>query len=59
MKEAIIKNIVGEVFQKAEGECLKDSKHALSKHIAESTTVSSKTIERLYDKYLDKKEGIG
>ncbi|WP_299799199.1 hypothetical protein [uncultured Maribacter sp.] len=59
MKEAIIKEIVEKVFQKAEKECSKDSKHALSNLIAESISPSAKTIERLYDKYLDKKEGIG
>jgi len=59
MKEATIKNIVEEVFRKAERECSKDSKHALSNLIAESISLSPKTIERLYDKYLGGKEGIG
>ena len=59
MKEAIIKEIVEKVFQKAERECSKDSKHALSNLISESISLSPKTIERLYDKYLGGKEGIG
>ncbi|SIR14939.1 hypothetical protein [Maribacter ulvicola] len=59
MNEENINEIVEKVFQKAKSICSKKSKHALSKHIAESTFVSSRTIERLYDKYLDKKEGVG
>lgn len=55
MKEAIIKEIVKKVFHKAKTECPKHSRYALSNHIAESTTVSSKTIERLYNKYLEEK----
>lgn len=59
MKEAIIKGIVEEVFQKAKTECSKHSKNALSNHIAESTSISAKTIERLYNKYLEKKGIVG
>ncbi|WP_036156509.1 hypothetical protein [Maribacter forsetii] len=59
MKEAIIKEIVEKVFQNAERECSKDSKHALSNLIAESISLSPRTIERLYDKYLEGKESIG
>jgi transcriptional regulator len=55
MKEAIIKEIVEKVFQKAKTECPKHSRYALSNHIAETTSISSRTIERLYDKYLEKK----
>ena len=59
MNEVIIKGIVEKVFQKAKAECPKRSKYALSNHIAESTSISSRTIERLYDKYLKKKDGLG
>ena len=59
MKEEIIKEIVEKVFQKAKTECPKHSRYALSNHIAESTTVSSKTIERLYNKYLEEKGSGG
>ena len=59
MNEAIIKEIVEKVFQKAKTECPKHSRYALSNYIAESTTVSSKTIERLYSKYLEEKDGGG
>lgn len=59
MKEAIIKGIVEEVFQKAKTECSKHSKNALSNHVAESTSISAKTIERLYNKYLEKKGVVG
>ena len=59
MKEAIIKEIVEKVFQKAKTECPKHSRYALSNHIAETTSISSRTIERLYDKYLEKKGSVG
>jgi hypothetical protein len=59
MKETIIKEIVEKVFQKAKTECPKHSKYALSKHIAESTAISSKTLERLHDKYLKNKDVVG
>lgn len=59
MKEAIIKEIVEKVFQKAKMECPKHSRYALSNHIAETTSISAKTIERLYDKYLEKKGSVG
>lgn len=59
MKEAIIKEIVEKVFEKAKTECPKHSRYALSNHIAEFTSISAKTIERLYDKYLEKKGNVG
>ena len=59
MKEAILKEIVEKVFQKAKTECPKHSRYALSNHIAEFTSISAKTIERLHDKYLEKRGGIG
>ncbi|VXC16308.1 hypothetical protein [Maribacter litoralis] len=59
MKEAIIKEIVEKVFEKAKTECPKHSRYALSNHIAEFTSISAKTIERLYDKYLEKRGSIG
>lgn len=59
MKKAIIKGIVEEVFQKAKTECSKHSKNALSNHIAESTSISAKTIERLFNKYIEKKGVVG
>ncbi|MGO4921385.1 hypothetical protein [Maribacter spongiicola] len=59
MKGAIIKEIVEKVFDKAKNECPKHSRYALSNHIAESTSISAKTIERLYDKYLEKRGSIG
>ena len=59
MKEAIIKEIVEKVFQKAKAECPKHSKYALSNYIADSTSLSSRTLERLYDKYLENKDVVG
>ncbi|WP_282111462.1 hypothetical protein [Maribacter stanieri] len=59
MKEAIIKEIVEKVFQKAKNECPKHSRYALSNHIAETTSISAKTIERLYNKYIEKKGVVG
>ncbi|MUH36925.1 hypothetical protein D9O36_13815 [Zobellia amurskyensis] len=59
MKEAIIKEIVEKVFQKAIAECPKHSKYALSNYIADSTSISSRTLERLHDKYLSNKGVVG
>jgi hypothetical protein len=59
MNEAIIKEIVEKVFQKAKEECPKHSKYALSNYIAESTSISSRTLERLHDKYLNNKDVVG
>lgn len=59
MKEAIIKEIVEKVFQKARAECPKHSKYALSNYIAESTSISSRTLERLHDKYIYNKGVVG
>lgn len=59
MKEVIIKEIVEKVFQKARAECPKHSKYALSNYISESTSISSRTLERLHDKYLKNKDVVG
>lgn len=59
MKEEIIKEIVEKVFQKAKAECPKHSKYALSNYIADTTSISSRTLERLHDKYLNNKGVVG
>lgn len=58
MNEAVIKRIVCEAFEKAKKACPKHSKYALAKHIGDTINLSTKTLERAYDKYvLDKKKG--
>ncbi|SKB44550.1 hypothetical protein SAMN05660866_01515 [Maribacter arcticus] len=59
MKRVIIKDIVEKVFDKAKSECAGDSKNALCNHISKSIDLSSKTLERLYDKYFDEKSNVG
>ncbi len=55
MNEAIIKEIVEKVFEKTKAECPVHSKNALSNYISDATALSSKTLERLYDKYIERK----
>ncbi|PXX26323.1 hypothetical protein [Arenibacter sp. ARW7G5Y1] len=56
MNERFIKEIVCEAFEKAKGSCAIHSKYALSKHIGEAVHLSSKTLERAYDKYVQEKK---
>jgi len=59
MDEKIIGKIIEEVFQKAKKENASHSKFALSTHISNETNLSSRTLERAYDRYIDKKEKYG
>ncbi|SNR27721.1 hypothetical protein SAMN04488009_0685 [Maribacter sedimenticola] len=59
MNEKIIGEIVYEVFKKAKNEHPKHSKFALSNHISNETDLSSRTLERAYDRYLNKKTKYG
>lgn len=58
MKNKIIVEIVFKVFKKAKNECSAHSKYALSKHVGDKIELSSKTLERAYDKYIENKKGI-
>ncbi|UZO81544.1 hypothetical protein NBT05_03490 [Aquimarina sp. ERC-38] len=59
MDEKRIEEIVQKVFEKAEKEQASHTKFALSKHISNQTTLSSKTLERTYDRYINKKSTQG
>lgn len=59
MNEKIIGEIVYEVFRKAKNEHPKHSKFALSNQISNETDLSSRTLERAYDRYLNKKTKYG
>jgi hypothetical protein len=59
MDEARIEEIVRKVFDKARHECPVHSRNALCICVADFTSLSSKTLERLYDKYIDKKGKVG
>jgi len=59
MDEVRIEEIVRKVFDKARHECPVHSRNALCIYVADFTSLSSKTLERLYDKYIDKKGKVG
>ncbi|WP_298501834.1 hypothetical protein [uncultured Maribacter sp.] len=54
-----IEEIVRKVFTKAKTECISHSRYALSNHIGEKTTLSSKTLERAYNRYINNKGNNG
>ncbi|MEP0213037.1 MAG: hypothetical protein ABJD66_07475 [Cellulophaga sp.] len=56
MERCYLREIVCESFKKAESEIPSHSRYALAMHIADKTTLSSKTLERAYDKYVSNKE---
>lgn len=53
MDEIRIEEIVRRVFEKAKDGCVSHSRYALSKHISGVTELSSKTLERAYDRYIN------
>ncbi|MBD0778466.1 hypothetical protein HPE56_11730 [Maribacter sp. ANRC-HE7] len=61
MDETRIEEIVRRVFDKAKFGCVSHSRYALSKYVSEATGLSSKTLERAYDKYIngDEEKGDG
>lgn len=54
MGDKRIENLVQEVFKKAKLETVSKTRFALARHIAEKTNLSSKTLERAYDRYVKK-----
>lgn len=56
MDDKKIEEIIQKVFARAKQECVSHTKHALSKHIEDKIQLSSKTIERTYDRYINKRE---
>lgn len=52
MEDKRIEFLVRKVFKKAERETVSHSRFALATHIASKTDLSSKTLERAYDKYV-------
>lgn len=56
MERCYLREIVCESFKKAESEIPSHSRYALAMHIADKTTLSSKTLERAYDKYVSNKQ---
>ncbi len=59
MNEAILEEIVGKVFDKAKAECPVHSRNALCLYVSDCASLSYKTLERLYDKYISKKGRVG
>ncbi len=59
MDEKRIEEIVLRVFEKAKKEHASHSRFALSKHIGEHSDLSSKTLERAYDRYIKKDKSKG
>ncbi|MDF0707960.1 hypothetical protein PY091_12090 [Muricauda sp. 81s02] len=59
MDDKRIEEIVLKVFEKAKGEHASHSRFALSKHISLFSNLSSKTLERAYDKYINKQNETG
>ncbi len=59
MEDTRIEEIVCKVFEKAKHKCASHSKYALSKHISVETNLSSKTLERAYDRYINKRKKHG
>ena len=52
MEDTRIENLVRDVFRKAERETVSHTRFALATHVASKTNLSSKTLERAYDKYV-------
>ena len=52
MEDIRIENLVWDVFRKAERETVSHTRFALATHVASKTNLSSKTLERAYDKYV-------
>lgn len=59
MDEKRIGEIVLKVFEKAKREHASHSRFALSNHISDQSDLSSKTLERAYDRYFGKKKKHG
>ncbi|SHJ96890.1 hypothetical protein [Pseudozobellia thermophila] len=59
MNENIISEIVIKAFEKAKAEHISHSKHGLSQYISDHTGLSTKTLERAYDKYVAKSNKCG
>lgn len=58
MDEKIIRGIVIKVFEEAKKTSASHTKYALSKKISSELGLSSKTLERAYDRYINRKESI-
>ncbi|CAZ96347.1 hypothetical protein [Zobellia galactanivorans] len=59
MDDNRIKKIVQEAFDKAREKSVSKAKYALAKQISEEVNLSSKTVERAYDRYINGKENLG
>jgi len=59
MDENRIEEIVLRVFEKAKKEHASHSRFALSKHVSDHSDLSSKTLERAYDRYINQKRKHG
>lgn len=59
MDEKQIERIVRKVFEKAKKEHASHSRFALSNHVSYHSDLSSKTLERAYDRYINKKKKYG
>lgn len=59
MDEKVLGKIVNEVFQQAKKEHASHSKFGLSNHISNETDLSSRTLERAYDRYINNKQKYG
>ncbi|MEO2050346.1 MAG: hypothetical protein ABGX00_01170 [Allomuricauda sp.] len=59
MDEKRIAEIVLKVFKKAKEEHASHSRFALSNHVSDNSDLSSKTLERAYDRYINNKKKFG
>lgn len=53
MEEFYLKKITKEVFEKAQNKSASHSNYALSKEVEATTTLSYRTVERAFDKYIN------
>ncbi|WP_340063486.1 hypothetical protein [Ascidiimonas aurantiaca] len=56
MDEKRIGEIVKKMFETSKSRCVSDSKYALARHIEQEISLSYKTLERAYDRYIDGKD---
>ncbi len=59
MKNDLIEKVVKEVHETATANIASDSKYALSRYVEQHTTLSYKTVQRAFDKYVNGQKEIG
>lgn len=59
MKNDLIEKVVKHVHEKATANIAADSKYALSRYVERHTTLSYKTVQRAFDKYINGQNEVG